>query len=119
MHSPTQAHPRGLLPGASPYATIALVAGGQVLAVAIVLLLYFSWGILRAFQEPLLWAWLCSLSLRDVKRYVVATARRELLTRWGGRAGLRLALAARSARRLEGCTLAGGAADAPRRRAAL
>jgi hypothetical protein len=31
-------------------------------------------------QEPLLWAWLCSLSLRDVKGYVVETARRELRT---------------------------------------
>lgn len=66
---------------ASPYSTIALIAGGQVLAVGILMLLWWSWGILRAFQEPLLWAWLCSLSLRDVKRYLVSTARRELLTR--------------------------------------
>lgn len=31
-------------------------------------------------QEPLLWAWLCHLSLRDIKAYLTETARRELRT---------------------------------------
>jgi hypothetical protein len=31
-------------------------------------------------QEPLLWAWLCHLSLRDVKAYICDIARRELRT---------------------------------------
>lgn len=53
-------------------------AAGNVLAVAILILIWYSWGILAAFQEPLLWAWLCSLSLRDVKRFLVSTARSEL-----------------------------------------
>lgn len=76
MNSPTQR-----LAQSSPYFHIALYAAGNVLAVAILLLVWFSWGILAAFQEPLLWAWLCSLSLRDVKRFLVSTARRELLSR--------------------------------------
>jgi hypothetical protein len=67
----------------SPYFHIALYAAGNVLAVGILLLVWFSWGILAAFQEPLLWAWLCSLSLRDVKRFLVSTARRELTSRCG------------------------------------
>eukprot|EP00878_Enallax_costatus_P027105 GHUV01029152.1.p1 GENE.GHUV01029152.1~~GHUV01029152.1.p1 ORF type:complete len:103 (+),score=5.74 GHUV01029152.1:344-652(+) len=67
--------------GNSPYFQIALYAGGNVLAVGICLLLWFCWDVLSAFEEPLLWAWLCSLSLRDIKRYLVTTARRELRTR--------------------------------------
>lgn len=80
MNSPSQSH-RLVVAQASPYFQIALYAGGQVLAVAILVLLWFTWGILAAFQEPLLWAWLCSLSLRDIKRWLVSTARRELLQR--------------------------------------
>lgn len=62
-----------------------------MLAVGICLLLWFCWDVLSAFEEPLLWAWLCSLSLRDIKRYLVTTARRELQTRsvaafWASRA---------------------------------
>eukprot|EP00775_Hariotina_reticulata_P013171 gene13171-13301_t len=64
----------------SPYFQVALYAGGQVLAVCICLLLWVSWDVLSAFQEPLLWAWLSSLSLRDVKRFLVNTARKELQT---------------------------------------
>jgi hypothetical protein len=84
MQSPTQLsghqhHRAGSLRGA--YLHIALNAGGHVGAVAILLLLWYSWCILAGFQEPLLWAWLCSLSLRDVKRWTVATARRELSKR--------------------------------------
>lgn len=67
----------------SPYFQIALYAGGNVLAVGICLLLWFCWDVLSAFEEPLLWAWLCSLSLRDIKRYLVTTARRELRSRYG------------------------------------
>jgi len=82
MNSPTEFYAQQQrLAHTSPYFQIALYAGGQVLAVAILLLVWFSWGILAAFQEPLLWAWLCSLSLRDVKRFLVSTARRELLNR--------------------------------------
>jgi hypothetical protein len=83
MNSPTQLSgvQQRLAQSSSPYFQIALYAAGNVLAVAILLLVWFGWGILAAFQEPLLWAWLCSLSLRDVKRYLVSTARRELLSR--------------------------------------
>jgi hypothetical protein len=81
MHSPTTTTQRQLAQSASPYFHIALYAAGNVFAVAILLLVWFSWGILAAFQEPLLWAWLCSLSLRDVKRFLVSTARKELLSR--------------------------------------
>lgn len=83
MNSPTQLSgvQQRLAQSSSPYFQIALYAAGNVLAVAILLLVWFGWGILAAFQEPLLWAWLCSLSLRDVKRFLVSTARRELLSR--------------------------------------
>jgi hypothetical protein len=62
----------------SPYFQIALYACGNVLAVAICLLVWFCWDLLSAFQEPLLWAWMCSLSLRDIKEYIADTARKEL-----------------------------------------
>lgn len=82
MNSPTQYQgTQRLAQSSSPYFQISLYAAGNVLAVAILLLVWFSSGILAAFQEPLLWAWLCSLSLRDVKRFLVSTARRELQTR--------------------------------------
>eukprot|EP00882_Tetradesmus_deserticola_P026888 GHRQ01029705.1.p1 GENE.GHRQ01029705.1~~GHRQ01029705.1.p1 ORF type:complete len:127 (+),score=41.93 GHRQ01029705.1:607-987(+) len=64
----------------SYYFQLALYAGGNVLAVLILLLLWFCWDVLSAFQEPLVWSYLCSLSLRDIKRYLVNTARRELQT---------------------------------------
>lgn len=77
--------------GSGAYYQIALYAAGNVLAVGIVLLAWFSWDLLRAFQEPLLWAWLCSLSLRDAKAYLTETARREL--RAGSLAGCAAKLA--------------------------
>jgi hypothetical protein len=36
-----------------------LYAGGNVLAVLILLLLWFCWDVLSAFQEPLIWSYLC------------------------------------------------------------
>ena len=64
--------------GSHPYFLIALHACGNVLALGVVVLVFFVWGVLAAFQEPLLWAYLCSLSLRDVKGYLHDLARREL-----------------------------------------
>lgn len=58
----------------SPYITLALHAGGQLLALAAALLLWLCWSVLESFSEPLLWAYLCSLSLRDVKRWLVRSA---------------------------------------------
>jgi predicted PurR-regulated permease PerM len=55
----------------SHYVTLALYAGGQLLALAAALLLWLCWSVLESFSEPLLWAYLCSLSLRDVKRWLV------------------------------------------------
>lgn len=43
----------------SYYFQLALYAGGNVLAVLILLLLWFCWDVLSAFQEPLIWSYLC------------------------------------------------------------
>lgn len=43
----------------SYYFQLALYAGGNVLAVGICLLLWFCWDVLSAFQEPLVWSYLC------------------------------------------------------------
>jgi hypothetical protein len=71
-------HGGGVAYSSHPYFLIALHASGNVLALGVVVLVFWVWGVLAAFQEPLLWAYLCSLSLRDVKGYLYDIARREL-----------------------------------------
>lgn len=83
-------HPSSSSSGA--YYQIALYAAGNVLAVGIVLLAWLCWDLLSAFQEPLLWAWLCSLSLRDVKAFLTDAARRELRASSLAACGTKLAL---------------------------
>lgn len=65
----------------SPYFQVALHACGIVLAVLIVVVLYTLWNVLSAFQEPLLWAWLCSIALKDLKQALVHVGQKELNNR--------------------------------------
>jgi hypothetical protein len=65
----------------SPYVQVALHACGIVLAVLIVAVLYTLWNVLSAFQEPLLWAWLCSIALKDLKQALVHVGQKELSNR--------------------------------------
>lgn len=55
----------------SAYYQIALVATGNVFALFVALVLWKTWDLLSIFQEPLLWAWMFSIALKDFKQFLV------------------------------------------------
>ena len=67
--------------GYSAYFQIALYAAGHVLALLVGCALWIVYTLLYSFQEPLLWAWLCSVALRDVRNYLLEFLRKELAER--------------------------------------
>jgi len=54
----------------SAYYQIALHATGNVFSLLIGLVLWKLWAVLSMFQEPLLWAWLVSIALKDFKQFL-------------------------------------------------
>lgn len=49
-----------------------LHCGGQLLAAGFALLVWGVWTLLQDYRDAILWAMLCSVTLRDVKEYLTA-----------------------------------------------
>ena len=47
-----------------------LQCGGQVLAIAFALLVWGVWTLLQDYRDAIIWAVLCSVTLRDFKEYL-------------------------------------------------
>ena len=60
------------------YLRLALYAGGNILTLLLVLVLWTVWTLLSTFRNPMLWALLCSTALQDVKEDLVMFIRRKL-----------------------------------------
>lgn len=60
------------------YLRLALYAGGNILTLALVLVLWTVWTLLSTFRNPMLWALLCSTALQDVKEDLVIFIKRKL-----------------------------------------
>lgn len=66
------------------YQQIVLYASGHILAILIGAGLWLLWGLLGGFAaEPVIWAWLSSIAVRDIKHAIVRSATAELRSRWG------------------------------------
>lgn len=53
-------------------------AGGQLLSIVVLLLIYNIWELLQNYRDAILWALLCSVALRNSKDWLVHHAE-ELL----------------------------------------
>ncbi|KAK9855156.1 hypothetical protein WJX84_000903 [Apatococcus fuscideae] len=62
----------------SLYLQIAVHAFGIALAVVIGLVLLSVWNLLKEFREPMLWALLCSVALRDAKEVLIEAVQSRL-----------------------------------------
>ncbi len=59
-------------------AQLAVYACGNALAIVLGVVLYNVWIVLSDFRDPMLWALLCSVALRDAKNYSVKVLDEEL-----------------------------------------
>ena len=60
------------------YLQLALAAGGNVLAVLLLAVVYHCWLILADYRGALLWSVLSSIALRDLRDFLVSDASRRL-----------------------------------------
>ena len=60
------------------YLRLALYAGGNILTLLLVLILWTVWSLLSTFRNPMIWALLCSTALQDIKEDLVVFLKRKL-----------------------------------------
>lgn len=60
------------------YLRLALHAGGNILTLLLVLVLWTVWSLLSTFRNPMIWALLCSTALQDIKEDFVVFLKRKL-----------------------------------------
>lgn len=60
------------------YLRLALYAGGNILTLVLVLVLWTVWSLLSTFRNPMIWALLCSTALQDIKEDLVLFFKRKL-----------------------------------------
>ena len=60
------------------YLRLALHAGGNILTLLLVLVLWTVWSLLSTFRNPMIWALLCSTALQDIKEDLVVILKRKL-----------------------------------------
>lgn len=60
------------------YLRLALYAGGNILTLLLVLVLWTVWSLLSTFRNPMIWALLCSTALQDIKEDLVVFFKRKL-----------------------------------------
>lgn len=60
------------------YLRLALYAGGNILTLLLVLVLWTVWSLLSTFRNPMIWALLCSTALQDIKEDLVIFFKRKL-----------------------------------------
>lgn len=60
------------------YLRLALYAGGNILTLVLVLVLWTVWSLLSTFRNPMIWALLCSTALQDIKEDLVLIFKHKL-----------------------------------------